>query len=51
MRFCSLPREVCDYGAQVFFGWNLAAMSLGTVAVGDELVVKKTRTAASALAA
>ena len=35
-------------GLQVFFGWNLAALSEGTVAVGDELIVKKTRTAALA---
>lgn len=35
-------------GAQVFFGWNLNAVSHGTVAVGDELIVKKKRTAALA---
>ena len=36
------------HGAQVFFGWNLNAVNHGTVAVGDELIVKKTRTAALA---
>ena len=30
---------------EVFFGWNLGADSMGTVAVGDQLTVLKTRTA------
>ncbi len=34
--------------AQVFFGWNLNALNKGSVAVGDEIVVKKKRTAALA---
>ena len=30
---------------EVFFGWNLGADSSGTIAVGDELKVTRTRTA------
>ena len=33
---------------QVFFGWNLNALNKGTVAVGDEIIIKKKRTAALA---
>jgi len=30
---------------EVFFGWNLGSDSTGTIAVGDELTVTRTRTA------
>jgi uncharacterized protein YcbX len=33
---------------EVFFGWNLSATSKGTVAVGDELIVKQQRSTALA---
>ena len=30
---------------EIFFGWNLGADASGTIAVGDELKVTRTRTA------
>ena len=30
---------------EIFFGWNFSADASGTIAVGDELKVTKTRTA------
>lgn len=33
---------------EVFFGWNLAAASVGTIAVGDDIVVTRKRTTALA---